>query len=478
LWRDRVFKLLLLLAVLGYLAYLAIELIIVFANQTNDPPLKTKIVAPPLGSGQPNFPAFALCHTDLDQNITITQISYATRGNATSGKVCQQYSNGTAFCDADFPSEVILWRVKISDPSLDKALGRRRRMVDFMDATERQQRRRRRLPGTSSPTANPTTSPTASVYYYSYNNPTTSGGGYQYQYGPPVSYPTAAYDPYAGDYAPQEGTLPGGATYAPFNEYEQPSNTNAAGVNCIAFNLTGLAGFTYKGHKFIRKEITFLFRIETTQVVQEPRIFDFGVDGLDAYYFSSADLLPGAAYHLSNPTKPTDFLHLDGANETPFVEKPSVFQTAYEDTNIIGVSLMTQLSFDRIETTTVDDPNPVVSYDIAAVSAKLDEDQIDTKFGALPGDSKSSHIGLIMTFVGPEVQQYMFTPPTVGALLGQLGGLGGLLKDFAILIVISVVVIDRVFDPYDRHNANKGKYKLPNGAIVTSLAANQQVKQE
>ena len=278
-----------------------------------------------------------------------------------------------------------------------------------------------------------------------------------------------ALDPYAAGGATDLPPLTGGATYAPYNEYEQYATVSQVGVNCIAFNLTGVAGFTYKGHKPIRKEVSILFRTSTVAATNPDEIFDFGIDGLDMYYYSTPNDMPGAAFHLANSSKPTSFLTLDDGSEVPFIEKPAAFKTAYEDTNIVGISLMTQLAFSRIETTTQDSPEAVVSYSISAVSAQLDEEQINTRF-CFPypcTDQKSvGHVGLIMVFVGPEITQYFFTPPQVGALLGQLGGLKGLLVDFWILSIAIVLYLDKVLDPSQKYNVNKGKFILPTGAIV------------
>jgi hypothetical protein len=57
--RDRALKALLILAILAYVIYLAVTMIILFAQQVDDPPLKTRIYAPKLGSGEPNFPRCA-----------------------------------------------------------------------------------------------------------------------------------------------------------------------------------------------------------------------------------------------------------------------------------------------------------------------------------------------------------------------------------------------------------------------------------
>jgi len=57
--RDRALKALLILAIVAYVIYLAVAMIILFAQQVDDPPLKTRIYAPKLGSGEPNFPRCA-----------------------------------------------------------------------------------------------------------------------------------------------------------------------------------------------------------------------------------------------------------------------------------------------------------------------------------------------------------------------------------------------------------------------------------
>jgi len=162
----------------------------------NDPPLNTKIYAQPLGSGQPNFPAFVACHTLLAHKINITQIAYSTRGNSTSGVVCQQYTNGTRMCDTDFPNDkFILWRVKISDPKLQKILAQGHgRRADDEDATSG-----RKL---ATPTAYPTAaggSPGSpgSSYGGSYSGSASDFGG---SYASPPG--TQYYDPYGGPPVP------------------------------------------------------------------------------------------------------------------------------------------------------------------------------------------------------------------------------------------------------------------------------------
>jgi len=211
-------------------------------------------------------------------------------------------------------------------------------------------------------------------------------------------------------------------------------------VSCIAFNLTGVSGFTYKGHKPIRKQVTILFKVDSTPETKENRIYDFGVDGLDMFYYSDPMDMPGATFQLRNTQYNNTFNGLtDGTGGPEFVVTPSVFKTAYEDTNILGISLITQMALSRIETITQDSPDATVSYAIGAVSAQLNEDQVISKFGPLAKGVNESHIGLIMVFNGPEITLYSFLPPSAGALLGQLGGLKGLLIDFWILAIVVVL---------------------------------------
>ena len=192
-------------------------------------------------------------------------------------------------------------------------------------------------------------------------------------------------------------------------EYEQPSDAaalSAIGVDCVMFNLTGLPGFTYKGRKAVRKQVSMTFIFDARLVTNEAKIFDFGVNGLDMFYFADPDLIPGAAFHAANSSLPTTFTYLN-THGVPFVVRGPVFDVAYEDTNIVGLGMVTQLSLARVETTTVDDPQPVVSHTISSVAAELDAGQVEEKFGKLPTAKDGFRIGyaqLVMTFTGPEVR--------------------------------------------------------------------------
>ena len=69
-------------------------------------------------------------------------------------------------------------------------------------------------------------------------------------------------------------------------------------------------------------------------------------------------------------------------------------------------------------------------------------------------------------FNGPEITAYSFLPPTVGSLLGQLGGLKGLMIDFWILAIVLVLYMNKILDPAGAGNINKGKAAYPNGTII------------
>jgi len=311
---------------------------------------------------------------------------------------------------------MIMWRVKILDPTAGRRTGRRRRM-SMEQAKE--------IAGDSALAQRRATD---SYDDYTFAPTTAEGAGSNSYYTLPAG-ETYAPTPYGYSYDPYASSGSSGQSSA--EEYEPPSDKvalDAPGVDCIVFNFTGVSGFTYKGRKPIRKMITMLFTIDSTIETAEKRIFDFGVNGLDMFYFSDPDLLPGAAYHLANDSKPNDFRSL-GIEAVPFVIKPSVFSTAYEDTNIVGITSVTQLTLSRVETTTADDPRPVVSHAIKSVAADLNTDQVNERFGKLPPPApgfRQDFAQLIMTFQGPEITEYLFLPPQVGALLGQLGGLKGL----------------------------------------------------
>jgi len=253
-------------------------------------------------------------------------------------------------------------------------------------------------------------------------------------------------------------------------EYEQPSDATAlaaTGVECLVFNFTGLPGFTYKGRKPIRKQVTMTFTVDSRTELQEAKIFDFGVNGLDMFYFADPDLVPGAAFHLANSTEPTTFTYLNSRG-VPFVVRGPVFDVAYEDTNIVGTSSVTQLSLARVETTTADDRQPVVSHVVHSVSADLFSKELEAKFGELPKPTPSSRLSfaaLVMTFTGPEITEYMYAPPQVGALLGQLGGLKGLTVDLWLLAIVVVVYLDAVLDRGGQHNVNHGKFRTVNVVV-------------
>jgi len=172
------------------------------------------------------------------------------------------------------------------------------------------------------------------------------------------------------------------------------------------FNFTGLPGFTYKGRKPIRKQVSMTFIFDARVELNEAKIFDFGVNGLDMFYFATPDLIPGAAFHLANSSEPTTFTYLNSRG-VPFVVRGPVFDVAYEDTNIVGLGMVTQLSLARVETTTTDDPQPVVSHTISSVAAELDTAQVEEKFGKLPPAKDGFRVGyaqLVLTFTGPEVR--------------------------------------------------------------------------
>jgi hypothetical protein len=180
-------------------------------------------------------------------------MTYSTRGNASSAATCQRLDNHSTSCEPEFPYDrVEVWRIVVAEPSL--AHGRRRQLSSMQSQAQEageeglSERRRLSVPS-SSPSSSPAilspsvaphiASPTAQPTAY---DPYSAGyvGGYGSL---PPGFDTGPYDPYA-DAAPLE--LPPG-----YNEYEQPAAnaTIKPGLNCIAFNLTTLAGFTYKRRK-------------------------------------------------------------------------------------------------------------------------------------------------------------------------------------------------------------------------------------
>ena len=67
-----------------------------------------------------------------------------------------------------------------------------------------------------------------------------------------------------------------------------------------------------------------------------------------------------------------------------------------------------------------------------------------------------------------QITQYMFTPPAVGALLGQLGGLKGLLTDVTGVVLIATVYLDVLLDRRGKYNKNKDKYKAAKVVVRTT----------
>jgi hypothetical protein len=237
----------------GYFGYLAIQVILQFKDDTDDPPLQTNQYTPKYLSGLPNFPPLVVCHPVFNRSLDLVQMTYSTRGNASSAATCQRLDNHSTSCEPEFPYDrVEVWRIVVAEPSL--AHGRRRQLSSMQSQAQEageeglSERRRLSVP-TSSPSSSPAilspsvaphiASPTAQPTAY---DPYSAGyvGGYGSL---PPGFDTGPYDPYA-DAAPLE--LPPG-----YNEYEQPAAnaTIKPGLNCIAFNLTTLAGFTYKRRK-------------------------------------------------------------------------------------------------------------------------------------------------------------------------------------------------------------------------------------
>jgi len=56
----------------------------------------------------------------------------------------------------------------------------------------------------------------------------------------------------------------------------------------------------------------------------------------------------------------------------------------------------------------------------------------------------------------------------VGALLGQLGGLKGLLTDVTGVVLIATVYLDVLLDRRGKYNKNKDKYKAAKVVVRTT----------
>jgi hypothetical protein len=281
----------------GYFGYLAIQVILQFKDDTDDPPLQTNQYTPKYLSGLPNFPPLVVCHPVFNRSLDLVQMTYSTRGNASSAATCQRLDNHSTSCEPEFPYDrVEVWRIVVAEPSL--AHGRRRQLSSMQSQAQEageeglSERRRLSVPTSSpaSPSASPTSSPvgpssspTSSPVGPS-SSPTSSPVGpsaspssspssspaiLSPSVAPHIASPTAqptAYDPYSAGYVGGYGSLPPGFDTGPYdpyadaaplelppgyNEYEQPAAnaTIKPGLNCIAFNLTTLAGFTYKRRK-------------------------------------------------------------------------------------------------------------------------------------------------------------------------------------------------------------------------------------
>jgi len=223
--RDRVLKLMCIAAIVGtctcahgtltrgartgYIVYLAVTMIMLFAQQTDDPPLKTRIYAPPLGSGQPNFPAIGVCSTYLNHGVNLTHVAYSTRGNATSAVECIQYTNGTIGCDDNFPHDNMpMWRVKLLEPAVKRS-GRRNRRLSAEQARDVDNVHRRSVQGSSYGGG----SGDQASYYYNFSYLDTS-----------YNYSDAEY------YAPTASGLGFGGSYDPYASTGSDDKTSAQGA--------------------------------------------------------------------------------------------------------------------------------------------------------------------------------------------------------------------------------------------------------